>query len=68
MLIIVYNKLNLKKRRVNMKCSNQSFHLPTSYKGKCFVACNYYGLIVDTKRCEKCDIKKIKEREYKNNE
>jgi hypothetical protein len=27
-----------------MKCSNQSFHLPKSYKGKNFIGCNYFGI------------------------
>lgn len=47
-----------------MKCSNQSFHLPKSYKGKIFIGCNYYGTIVELKRCANCP--KNTERENKN--
>ncbi len=43
------------------RCSSQSFHLPEYHKGKYFVGCNYYGMIVDTKRCEKCKVKRFME-------
>lgn len=41
------------------KCPSQSFHLPKWHKGKYFIGCNYYGMIVDTKRCERCKVKRF---------
>ena len=41
------------------ECGSQSFHHAEFYKGHYFIGCNYYGMIVDTKRCEKCKIKKV---------
>lgn len=45
----------------NTKCPSQSFHIPAYHKGEYFVGCNYYGMIVDTKRCEKCKVKRFME-------
>ena len=42
------------------ECGSQSFHHAEFYKGHYFIGCNYYGLIVDTKRCEKCKMKQRK--------
>lgn len=41
------------------KCPAQSFHVEKYHKGRYFVGCNYYGMIIDSGRCEKCGIKNI---------
>lgn len=38
------------------KCPAQSFHMEKYHKGHYFIGCNYYGMIVDVKRCEKCKV------------
>ena len=49
-----------------MKCSNQSFHLPKSYKDKILVGCDYYGTIIEVKQCANCP--KNTERKEQNND
>ncbi len=49
----------------NEKCEAQSFHHEAYHKGQYFVGCNYYGMIVDTKCCEKCKVKRFFEKEAK---